>query len=164
MCLTGRPSKVHFLAARGSLSSGKPFVGKAFPTKKIGAFAASNVAQGSCAHQTTKLSPEFSFHAYVMTAHRSEVPLSRGLPHGTDPPFFSITCLQSFLLSLKRYFLRHCQRNFSKIKPNRLLKQPIESMDPACLLPKNSSAPICLLQPLQGEILQDDLAPSVRGR
>lgn len=53
--VTGRPSNVHFLAARGSLSSGKPFVGKAFPTKKIGAFAASNVAQGSCAHQTTKL-------------------------------------------------------------------------------------------------------------
>ena len=64
---TGRPSNVHFLAARGSLSSGKPFVGKAFPTKKIGASAASNVAQGSCAHQSTKLLLSF-FPS--MTAHR----------------------------------------------------------------------------------------------
>ncbi len=52
MYATGRPSNVHFLAARGSLSSVKPFVGKAFLTQKTGASAASNVAQGSCAHQT----------------------------------------------------------------------------------------------------------------
>ena len=37
----GRPSNVHFLSARGSLSS-----------PETGASAASNVAQGSCAHQT----------------------------------------------------------------------------------------------------------------
>ncbi len=65
MYATGRSSNVHFLAARGSLSSGKPFVGKAFPTKKIGASAASNVAQGSCAHQTTKLLLTFpSMHTW----------------------------------------------------------------------------------------------------
>ena len=52
MYATGPPSNVHFLAARGSLSSGKPFVGKVFLTQKTGASAASNVAQGSCAHQT----------------------------------------------------------------------------------------------------------------
>ena len=52
MYATGRPSNVHFLAPRGSLSSGKLFVEKAFLTQKQGASAASNVAWGSCAYQT----------------------------------------------------------------------------------------------------------------
>lgn len=43
MYVTGRSSNVHFQAARGmTLSSGNPFIGKAFPTKTIGASAASN--------------------------------------------------------------------------------------------------------------------------
>ena len=39
MYTTGRPRNVHFLAARGSFSSGKPFVRESFPTQKIGASA-----------------------------------------------------------------------------------------------------------------------------
>ncbi len=70
MYATGPPSNVHFLAARGSLFSGKPFVGKAFPSQKIGASAPSNVAQSFCAHQTNKITPEFSLNIYVMTAYR----------------------------------------------------------------------------------------------
>lgn len=57
----GRPSNLHFLVAPGSLSTRKLFVKKAIPTKKIGASAASNVAQVSCADQTTKLLPSIHF-------------------------------------------------------------------------------------------------------
>ena len=70
MNATGRPSNVHFLAARGSLSLGKAFIGKTFPTKKIGASAASDLAR---AHQTI-ITLELSLHAYVMTVHRSHTP------------------------------------------------------------------------------------------
>lgn len=63
MYATGSPSNVHFLAAQPSLSSERLFVGEASPTvvgwrlittpfhrpEKIRAFAASNVAQDSCA-------------------------------------------------------------------------------------------------------------------
>ncbi len=70
MNATVRPNNVHFLAARGSLFLGKVFIGKTFPTKRIGASAASDLA---CAHQTI-ITFEFSLHAYVMTVHRSHTP------------------------------------------------------------------------------------------